>query len=286
METERRWGHTLAVLVITLNEADNISDCIDSVHGVDEVIVVDSGSTDGTPAVARRHGATVVEKPWSGFSDQRNYAAGLATSEWLMYLDADERLAPGTLNELRDAIDGRPDGTCAFAVDSLEYFLGSFLRHGGFGKGQTNWKVRVWKRGAGSFEGSVHERLALTEGRAERLQRVWVEHYGSSSTVSGAVDKANTYSSMRADESGSSGSVLRLFSAPLRNFITRFCRQSGWRDGTRGLLAALVTSLQELLVQAKLLEQKVASRAPVESSTGPPPQQGVGHRRDEMGGGC
>jgi glycosyltransferase involved in cell wall biosynthesis len=155
----------MGAVVITLNEEAAIEGCLQSLSLADEIIVVDSGSTDDTRSIAQRMGALVIVQPWLGYSEQRNFGLSAITSDWVLYLDADERLSIEALRQLRNAIDEAPDDVTAFALDSDEYFLGDFLRHGGFGPGQTNWKVRAWRRGSGAFHGDVHERLLLDRGR-------------------------------------------------------------------------------------------------------------------------
>src|SRR5690554_5647688 len=147
---------SLSVIIITKNEAHNIGDCLDSVAFADECIVVDSGSTDDTCAIARAKGARVVQTDdWPGFGPQKNRALDLATKTWVLSLDADERVTPELAREIQTSIhDSALDG---YRIARLSNFCGRWIRHSGW---WPDYVLRLIRRGKGRFTDSlVHESI-------------------------------------------------------------------------------------------------------------------------------
>src|SRR5690606_67187 len=146
----------LSVIIITHNEAQNIAECLDSVPFADEWIVLDSGSTDGTQAIARGRGARVeVSEGWPGFGPQKNAALDLAGGDWVLSLDADERVTPELAQEIQ-AVIANPQGLDAYDIPRLSSFCGKFLRHGWY----PDRVLRLFRRGQARFsDDHVHERV-------------------------------------------------------------------------------------------------------------------------------
>jgi len=156
----------LSVVIITKNEAANIGECIQSVAWADEIIVVDSGSTDGTVSIAREMGAQVyLHADWPGFEPQKNRALSYASRAWVFSIDADERVTPELRAELEQAMrDGAADG---YYCPRLSQFCGTFIHHCGW---YPDYVLRLFRRGAGRFSDSlVHESVLLT-GATTRLK--------------------------------------------------------------------------------------------------------------------
>ena len=161
---------SVSVILITRNEAANIRACLESVAWADEIIVVDSGSTDETAAIARSMGARVYEHDWPGFGPQKNRALGYATKEWVFSIDADERVTPELRAELEQAMhEGRADG---YYCPRLSQFCGTFVRHSGW---YPDYVLRLFKRDAGRFSDSLVHYSYLTMKDVERK----VEHYST-----------------------------------------------------------------------------------------------------------
>ena len=144
----------LTVTVITLNEAERIEECLESAGWADEIIVVDSGSTDGTPALARHHGARVIVRNWPGYSPQKNFAAAEAAHDWILSLDADERVTPELAAEIRQTLSSEP-GVAGFRMPRVTWHLGRWIR-------TTDWypdfQLRLYdRRRARWAERRVHE---------------------------------------------------------------------------------------------------------------------------------
>ena len=138
---------TLSVVLITLNEAANLPRTLKSVEWAHEIVVVDSGSTDGTQEAARKAGARVFEEPWKGFAGQKNSAIAHATGDWVLSLDADEEVSAELAREIQELLKQEP-AMSAYRVPRLNHFLGRALRHGGY---WPDPKLRLFRRGSARF---------------------------------------------------------------------------------------------------------------------------------------
>ena len=157
---------TLSVALITRNEAANLPRTLASVRWANEIVVVDSGSTDATLDLARDAGARVFEEPWKGFAAQKNSAIAHATGDWILSLDADEEVSPELAQEIRTLLAGEP-GFSAYRIPRLNHFLGCPLRHGGY---WPDPKLRLFRRGTAQFaDRPVHESMEMI-GQADRAR--------------------------------------------------------------------------------------------------------------------
>ena len=163
----------LTVTVITYNEAAHIAAALDSVAWADEIIVVDSGSTDGTAEIARAKATRVITREWSGYSAQKNFAADQASNDWVLSMDADERVTPALAAEIR-ALLGRGPDLKGYRIRRVSFYLGQWVR-------STDWfpdfQLRLYDRRAGRWNGmKIHESFRLAEGPHGQL-RGELEHY-------------------------------------------------------------------------------------------------------------
>ncbi len=153
---------TLSAIVITRNEAHNLHDCLQSMHGlVNEIIVVDSQSTDATVAIAQKHGAKVTQpQDWPGFGPQKNRALDLASCDWVFSIDADERVTPELALEIKHVLQ-TSKGDAAYKVPRLSSYCGKFIHHAGW---QPDFVLRLFKRGTARFSDDlVHERVVTSQ---------------------------------------------------------------------------------------------------------------------------
>jgi len=228
----------LSAIVITKNEAANIGDCLDSLAFCDERIVVDCGSTDATVEIARGKGARVEHHEWIGDGPQRNYALSLATGDWVLNLDADERVPPALAAEIKTAIAGTDAD--AFEFPRLNSFCGKPIRHSGW---YPDYVLRLFRRGKARFrEVSVHTRL-VCEGKVRRLRQA-VVHYAMP-TLEAALSRIDTYSTARAQmmvESGRRVTFLSGIGHGVFAFIKSYVFRAGFLDGAEGFLIAVVTA--------------------------------------------
>ena len=157
---------SLSVVIITLNEEANLARTLASVAWADEIVVVDSGSTDRTREVAESFHAKFYVEPWKGFAAQKNSALAKATGDWILSLDADEEVEPALAEEIRTVLAANPS-VAGFWIPRKNFFLGRWIKHGGF---YPDPKLRLFRRGAGQFEDrAVHEDLRI-DGTTASLQ--------------------------------------------------------------------------------------------------------------------
>lgn len=159
-----RLAPTLSVVVITYNAGAILAGCLRSVQWADEIIVVDAESTDETLELARGLAHRVVSRPWTGFSDQKNFGASLARGDWILHLDADERVPPALGDQIRRAISAS-DRYAGYFIPRRNFWLGHWIRHGGW---YPDWSLRLYRHGSGHWEGLTHERLVV-DGRVGKL---------------------------------------------------------------------------------------------------------------------
>ena len=247
----------LTVTVITRNESANVDAALVSVAWADEIIVIDAESTDDTVAIARRHATRVEARPWPGFSAQKNYAASLAAHDWILSLDADERVTPALAAEIRSLLAAEP-ARRGYRVPRVSHYLGRWI-HG------TDWypdyQLRLYDRRAGEWNGRrVHESVRLASGEPGRLTHP-LEHfpYRDISHHLATIDRYTTLAAeqMRADGRTVSlaGVVLHPPFAFLRNYVLR----GGFRDGGAGFIVSALNSYYVFLKLAKAWERESGS---------------------------
>lgn len=226
---------SLSVIIITLNEAADIRACLESVAWADEIVVVDAGSTDETVAICREMGARVYAAPdWPGFGPQKNRALGYARGDWVLSLDADERITP----ELRDQlIYAMAEASCdGYLIPRLSQFCGTFIRHSGW---YPDYVLRLFRRGAGKFSGDlVHERVLL-HGNAGKLSSPLL-HF-SYRTADDVERKVKLYSTTAARQMHAAGKKAIWLDAPMRGgwaFFRTYFLRLGMLDGWAGMAVA------------------------------------------------
>jgi glycosyltransferase involved in cell wall biosynthesis len=226
----------LSVIIITLNEAENIRACLESVIWADEIIIVDSGSTDETLQICQEFSATIVMNThWQGFGYQKNLALQHATCNWVLSLDADERIS----DQLRETIINTINSADAdaYSLPRQAYFLGKKMRHGGW---WPDYVLRLFRRDLGRFTNVlVHETIEV-KGNTKILQEPII-HY-SYTSLEQLLTKINKYSSAGSKEAqkkqASSGLGKALFRGSWA-FFRAYCLRLGFLDGSAGFIAAI-----------------------------------------------
>ncbi len=228
----------LSAIVITRNEARNIGACLDSVAFCDERIVVDSGSDDDTPAIAQERGARVVTHDFAGFGPQKNHALSLATGEWVLSLDADERVGPALKDEILKAIAG--GGADAYEMPRLSTFCGRPMRHSGW---YPDHVLRLFRRGSARFSDDlVHERV-VGAGAVGRLREPLIHH--PVLRIEDALSRMDRYSTAGADMLVASGRRVSFMTGILRGlwaFLRTYVLRLGFLDGREGFLLAVANA--------------------------------------------
>ncbi|MFQ5818365.1 MAG: glycosyltransferase family 2 protein, partial [Terriglobia bacterium] len=239
----------LTVTLITCDEERNLPRALGSLAGLaDEIVVVDSGSTDRTCEIARQHGARVVERAWTDFSDQKNFAASQATHDWIFSLDADEELSSGLHAELRHWKE-EPAAAAAYAMPRKARYLGRWIHHSGW---YPDPKRRLYHRERARFVSPLHESLQV-DGPVGRFQGDLYHH--TFATVSDHVARVNTYTSLAAEHLFAAGRrrwLLPLLVSPPWMLLRTYFLKQGFRDGYPGWLIANLTALASFLKFAKL----------------------------------
>lgn len=240
---------SLSVVLITKNEAANIRDCLQSVSWADEIVVVDSGSTDDTVSICKEAGAQVhVHADWPGFGPQKNRALGYASKDWVFSIDADERVTPELRTELIRAMN--EEHAQGFYLPRLSQFCGKFIYHSGW---YPDYVLRLFKRDAGRFSDSlVHESVLLT-GRTDKLKSPLL-HY-SYLTIDDVERKVEHYSTAAAQQMFQSGKRSSWLDAALRAgwaFVRTYVLRLGVLDGSAGWNIARMNARTTYLKYRKL----------------------------------
>ena len=239
----------ISVILITLNEEKNLEACLDGVRWADEIIVVDCGSRDRTHELALKYTNQFHYRAWEGFSRQKAHALGLASNEWVLSLDADERVTEELAEEVQKATGSAAlDG---FILKRDNYFLGKFMTGGGW---QYDYQLRLFRRSrARVTDRLVHESFEV-DGTVGRLANP-LQHFAYAS-ISSAFGKINEYTSLEAIEYAasrkSSGSAVVLH--PLSAFLRYYVSRRGYRDGVHGLVLSLLNAASTMLLYMKLWE--------------------------------
>jgi len=243
---------TLAVCVITLDEEDRIGECLDSVAWADELIVVDAGSTDRTAAVARAKGARVVVREWPGYAAQKNFALGQAASDWVLSVDADERVSPELAAEIRGLLAAPPEGIAGCSVPRRTWYLDRWIRHGGW---YPDRKVRLVRRGRGRWEGSrVHERL-VAEGPTRELRGDLLHYtYRDIADHLRRMDRFTTEAAQELAAGRRRSALFGMLVHPPAKFLKMYLLRAGFLDGVPGLIVAALGGYYVFLKYAKLWE--------------------------------
>ena len=238
-----------SLVVVTLNEEDRISRCLESAAGIGEIVVVDSFSADRTVEIARAHGARAYQREFITAADQKNWAIGMATRDWILLLDADEALSPGLVSEIEKALaEPLAEG---YRLRRRSEFLGREIRHCGWG---NEWIIRLFKRGKAHYpEREVHEAIVL-EGRAEKLGGC-IEHRPYRD-IADYIDRMKSYSLRGAVELHKRGTpwLPGIFTHPVARFLRMYVAQLGFLDGISGFLLCALASSGVLLKYAALRE--------------------------------
>jgi glycosyltransferase involved in cell wall biosynthesis len=247
---------SLSAAIITYNESENIRDCLDSIADfVDEIVVVDSYSTDDTEQICRSFPKVkFYQHPFDGHLPQKNRALDLCTSQWVLSLDADERVTPQLRRSIETFLSADPSAAGA-KFPRLTYHMHKFIRHGGW---YPNARYRLVQKGKARWGGKTpHEKLIL-HGRGKKLTGDLL-HY-TARDLSDQVATINAFSSITALTRYNKGKrfhLWRLLVKPITKFIEMYCAKFGFLDGMQGFIIAVSSSYSSFLKEAKLYELDV-----------------------------
>jgi glycosyltransferase involved in cell wall biosynthesis len=245
----------LTVTVITRNESSNIDAAIESVSWADEIVVVDAESTDDTAERARRHRARVEVRPWPGFSAQKNYAASIASNDWVLSIDADERVTPELADEIKALLASEPPHR-GYRVPRISWYLGRWIRG-------TDWypdhQLRLYDRRAGEWtERRVHESVSLTSGEPARLAHD-LQHFPYRD-IRHHLQTIDHYTTLAAGQMVADGRVPSIAGVALHPpfaFLRNYVLRGGFRLGSVGFVVSVLNSYYVFLKLAKAWERNV-----------------------------
>ncbi|MFH2000842.1 MAG: glycosyltransferase family 2 protein [Planctomycetota bacterium] len=244
----------ISLCVITLNEADNLNDCLASAAWADERLVVDSGSTDSTLEIAGRHGCRILHQDFLGHVKQKEFAVRSAAHEWVLCLDADERLQEGAEQEIRAVLAApacREESGYFFPRHT--FYLGGWINHGGW---WPEYRLRLFNRDRGGWTGiDPHDRVEV-QGGTRRLKSEII-HFNYRD-LSHHMEKVNAYTSIMADrrfKAGKSASLVKMVFNPFGRFLRMYFLRRGFLDGRKGFVIAVIGAFYVFLKYAKLWER-------------------------------
>ncbi|MCD4751211.1 MAG: glycosyltransferase family 2 protein [Thermoanaerobaculales bacterium] len=255
----------LSLCVITLNEEANLKRCLRSVKGLaDEIVVVDSMSTDRTRDIAASAGARVVEQEFLGHVKQKQLALDLATGDWVLSLDADEWLDQDLRSSIAAALsEGAPEDVAGFELNRQVFYLGRWIHHSGWA---PEWKLRLVRRVRAKWTGyDPHDRLEV-EGRTARLDGRLRHH--PHDDLADHLSTINRYTDIIVShwpQTSRFRMMLGLFVEPPLVFFQKYLLQGGFRDGIRGLIISVMTAFYFFLRHAKLWERDHPPAEPLDS---------------------
>ena len=247
----------LSVYLITLNESTHLAEVLERLQGVDEIVVVDSGSTDGTQDIARRYGARVVHNDWPGFSKQKAYAMSLCQGEWVLSMDGDEVLQAGAIAHIRQLIADTPYN--GFSILRHEVFMGRLMT-----RRRGDQMMRLYRKDKAEWDlvRLVHEHVEVQQPTSRIAPHML--HYGND-TIAKALGKINSYSGLKAQQkhnAGKRGSIGKALLSPASYFVRYWLLRGYWKEGLPGFVYACLQAGYGFLGEAKLLELARTPRTP------------------------
>ncbi|MDD5168435.1 MAG: glycosyltransferase family 2 protein [Syntrophales bacterium] len=243
----------LSVAIITQDEADNLPRCLESIGFAEQIVIVDSGSSDDTVKIARDAGCDVFLEPWrGGFGAQKQFAIDRCRNPWIMVLDADERIPPETAAAIRDIVTNITGSVAGYSFPRKNFFQGRWIRHAGWWPDRI---VRLFEKDSGMMSrAAVHEGVEV-KGEIGSLD-VPIEHF-TESRLSRIILKIDRYSTLGAQEAFREGKTSSTASALLRavlTFMQDYFLRLGILDGSPGLTLAITDSVNKFFKYAKLAE--------------------------------
>ena len=238
--------NNISAVIITKNEENNIGQCIDALLWADEIVVVDAFSSDRTVEICKKYTKKIFTNDFIDFSSQKNYALSKSANDWILFVDADEKITP----ELREEISAlRADDCEGYYIPRKNMIFGRYMKYGGH---QRDLQLRLFRKSRSHFEGPVHER-AVVDGRVKPLHG-YIEHY-STKSLSDYCKKLNYYTGMEAKmmaEEGMKFSAFQALAKPAGKFIYQYIIQQGFRDGREGFIYYSLSAFYIFLKQIKL----------------------------------
>ena len=241
----------LSVIISTYNEENNINECLESVKWADEIIVIDSSSRDKTAEIAKSFTDKVFTTQTKSFSEKKNFGIDKASCEWVLWIDADERVTEELKNEIRQIVSGSGSGTSVYKIGRKSFFISKFIKHCGW---HPDFGIRLFKKSAGvSFtEVRVHEKIDYS-GKPGKLRNEII-HY-TDLTIEHYISKMNSYTTSSAldlQERNKKSTLNDIIFRPVFTFIKMYFLKLGILDGYIGLVLCTLSSVHVFVKYSKL----------------------------------
>ncbi len=241
----------LSACVITFNEEENIRACMESVAWADEIIVVDSFSTDSAVKICRSYTDKVFFRKWSGFLDQKNYGVELSTNTWILNIDADERVSPALRDQIVEEPGSNDDGN-GYNIPRHTYYLRRWIHHGGW---YPNYQLRLFRKDKGKWAGEQLREKVTVVGETKTLRNDLLHvAYGSLSDQLKTIDSFCRASAEIMRGKGVRVTLLHLLARPPIKFLETYIHKQKFRDGIPGLIKAIAYSLYVFMRYANTWE--------------------------------
>lgn len=245
----------ITACIITYNEEDKIERCLQSVSWADEIIIVDSGSTDKTGEICKQYTDKIEYRAWTGYVDQKNYVVSLAKNDWVLSIDADEEIPIDLKKEIIMILEAEQIVSAGFKIPRISFYLGRWIKHSGW---YPDYQLRLFRKSAAKWIGKeLHERVQVS-GEVGIL-RSSLYHY-SYSDLTEHIDTVNRFAVLWAKEQIQSGKkkpvAIRLIIHPLIKFVECYVWKRGFIDGYQGLIIAGISAFYVFLRYAKLYEMQ------------------------------
>jgi glycosyltransferase involved in cell wall biosynthesis len=240
-------------VIITRNEEQNIRRCLESVKFADEIIVIDSDSTDRTTSIAQELGAKVFTRPWKGFGPAKQEGVKQAAGEWILSIDADEAVTRELAEEIKSRID-KSNGVSGFYIKRKTMFLGRWILHSGWYPGHV---LRLFQKAKAGFDNAIVHEKVETSGPVEYLNGELL-HY-SYPDLDSYLSKFSRYTTLGAEEAfhkGKKAGLVDMVFKPPVAFIKHYIVKQGFRDGLEGFILAALSATAVLVKYAKLYKMK------------------------------
>ncbi|MDT8390499.1 MAG: glycosyltransferase family 2 protein [Lentisphaeria bacterium] len=252
----------ISAYMLTRDNIRTVENALRSIAWVDEIVVVDSGSADGTLEIVRRHASRVIERPWPGFRDQYQFAADACAHDWALFIDADEVIPDELAAEINERLTenaGRDNAsqTAGYIAPRRTWYIDRWIKYGAW---KSDREVRLYKRSLGEWKGGLHACVHV-DGPVETLRNAY-QHY-TYADVADHVNTINRYSTTGAEDMAAAGKTTspgRAFWGGIGRFSRDYILKRGFLDGFPGLIIAVGSAYNSFLKHAKLTELKLRQK--------------------------
>jgi glycosyltransferase involved in cell wall biosynthesis len=245
----------ISAFIICMNEERQIRRCLESIKWCDEIIVIDSGSTDATLSICREYTDKIFERAWPGFIEQKRFGLEKCKGEWVLNLDADEVVTPELEKEIKDTIRGEHPAN-GYHLLRVVFYLGKFWRKGGW---YPEYRLRLCRRSATTWGGEDPHEKAIVDGLTARLKGE-LQHY-TYHDISNQIRTLNSFASASAEtmwRKGERANIFRILGNPAARFVKFYLLRKGFLEGFSGFVVAIIESFYVFLKYIKLWEKEIS----------------------------